>query len=315
MDRPRPRNGGSRRGFAEICCDNVSTSVAVRLMRHIILALVCFCFALRAEAAELKFATWNLEWLTTRQAGDPALPRDVQPRRPADFARLRAYALQLDADVVALQEVDSRAAAEQVFPPDRYSLHLTHERVVQRVGFAVRRGLHYRVNPDVTAIEVAPHLRLRSGADITLHLPDGPLRLLAVHLKMGCEKGRLTGRTRRACAELGAQVPALQAWIAARRQAHVPFLIMGDFNRWMSPRDRLWQALDQVAPLERATAGRSSPCWGGENFIDHIIAGGRARQWMQPDTLRVLVFRETGAAWRQRLSDHCPVSVRLQVPG
>ena len=283
-------------------------------MRRIILVLVCLCFALRAEAAELKFATWNLEWLTQRRADDPALPRDVHPRRASDFVRLRAYALQLDADVVALQEVDGRAAAERVFPSDRYSLHLTHDRVVQRVGFAVRRGLSYRVNPDVTAIEVDPYLRLRSGADITLHLPAGPLRLLAVHLKTGCQRGRLTGRTRRSCAELGAQVPAIQAWIAARRREHVPFLIMGDFNRWMNAHDQMWRALDRVAPLKRATAGRSSPCWGGENFIDHIIAGGPARRWMQPDTLRVLVYRETGSVWKRRLSDHCPVSVRLQVP-
>jgi len=28
----------------------------------------------------------------------------------------------------------------------------------------------------------------------------------------------------------------------------------------------------------------------------------------------VLVYRETGAAWKRRLSDHCPVSVRLHVP-
>jgi hypothetical protein len=31
--------------------------------------------------------------------------------------------------------------------------------------------------------------------------------------------------------------------------------------------------------------------------------------------LRVLRYRETGAEWKERLSDHCPVSVRLAVPG
>jgi exonuclease III len=66
--------------------------------------------------------------------------------------------------------------------------------------------------------------------------------------------------------------------------------------------------------LTRATEGRASPCWGGEAFIDHIMLGGAAREWLQPDTLRVLTYRETGAEWQQRLSDHCPVSVRLRVP-
>lgn len=283
-------------------------------MRAVILG-IALCLAITtARAAELKFATWNLDWLTQRPAGDRALPSDVHPRRTADFVRLRQYALQLDADVIALQEVDGRAAAQRVFPPDRYSLHLTHDDRVQRVGFAVRRGLPYTVNPDVTAIELGPRLGLRSGADITLHLAGGPLRILAVHLKTGCSGRRLSRRSRGSCAELREQIPPLQAWIAARRREGVPFLVMGDFNRWMNAHDQLWRALNRTAPLARATEGRSSPCWGGEAFIDHIIAGGVARAWLQPDTLRVLVYRETEAAWKGRLSDHCPVSVRLDVP-
>ena len=43
-----------------------------------------------------------------------------------------------------------------------------------------------------------------------------------------------------------------------------------------------------------------------------ILAGGAARGWMQADTLRVMTFRE-GA--KERLSDHCPVSVRFRLPG
>jgi hypothetical protein len=44
------------------------------------------------------------------------------------------------------------------------------------------------------------------------------------------------------------------------------------------------------------------------------LLGGAARAWLLPDTLRVLTYRETGEAWKERLSDHCPVSVRLHAP-
>lgn len=284
-------------------------------MLRLFTLLLCLSASLGARAAELKFATWNLEWLTERPAGDPALPPDVHPRHAEDFDLLRHYALQLNADVVAVQEVDGRAAAQRVFPPDRYSLHLTQDRRLQRVGFAVRRGLHYDVNPDVIAIEGDPSLRLRSGADITLHLPEGDLRILAVHLKTGCAKQRLTRARNLSCAELQAQIPPLAAWITARRQEGAAFLLMGDFNRWMDSRDQVWRELTKAAPLARATEGRSSPCWGREAFIDHIIAGGAARQWTQSDTLRVMVYQETEPVWKQRLSDHCPVSIRLRVPG
>ena len=35
---------------------------------------------------------------------------------------------------------------------------------------------------------------------------------------------------------------------------------------------------------------------------------------MQPATLSVQVFRETDEAWKERLSDHCAVSVHFRLP-
>src|SRR5690242_15083143 len=69
----------------------------------IVLFLAFLAFA-PAAAGELKFVTWNLNWLTARQTG---LPQDVTPRTTGDFDRLRSYARQLNADVVAIEEVDN----------------------------------------------------------------------------------------------------------------------------------------------------------------------------------------------------------------
>jgi hypothetical protein len=200
-----------------------------------------------------------------------------------------------------------------VFPPERYALHLTADHVVQRVGFAVRRGLAFTANPDLTTLD-PPGSRLRSGADITLTWPGGRLRLLAVHLKQGCRQEPLTDPHRRACPVLREQLAALLGWVASRQAEGVPFVLAGDFGRWMDNGDAFWAALQRAGGLVRATEGRSSPCWGGGGFIDHIIAGGAAREWMRPETLRVLVYRETADEWRQRLSGHCPVSVRFVLP-
>jgi hypothetical protein len=35
---------------------------------------------------------------------------------------------------------------------------------------------------------------------------------------------------------------------------------------------------------------------------------------MVPDSLRVMVYAERDRAFRDRLSDHCPISVRLRLP-
>lgn len=284
-------------------------------MIRLLIALILLAASGPAWARELKVATWNMEWLTLRLAGDPILPLELTPKRPEDRALLRRYALALDADVVALQEVDGPEVAAEVFPPDRYALYFTRDQVVQRVGFAVRRGIAVRQNPDLVALDVEPfaRFRLRSGVDITLDFPGGRLRLLGVHLKSGCHEARLSnaGRT---CDTLRRQVAPLQGWIAQRREEGAPFLLMGDFNRRMDGRDELLADLNEAAPLLRVTEGRANPCWGGASFIDHILAGGAARGWVDPNSLRVLVYRE-GTEAKERLSDHCPVSVRLQLPG
>lgn len=275
--------------------------------------LICLLLLLPRPglSADLKIATWNLNWLTTRSAGDPDLPRDVTPRSDDDFARLAQYAKELNADVVAIEEIDGVSAASKVFAREQYSIHMTRDHVVQRVGIVVRRGLRYDINPDITVL--SEH-HLRSGADITLHLGASDLRILAVHLKKGCREVPLPNAKSRVCEELRAQIPPLTDWIAARRQEGTPFLILGDFNRWMDGNDTFLAELRQAAPLVRATEGHSSPCWGGEDFIDHILAGGQAAGWMRPDTFRVLIYRETERSWQDRLSDHCPLSVRFVIP-
>ena len=288
----------------------------IRLFLAALLIATCPLLSQSAAARVLKIATWNLEWLTLRPAGDPALPETVIPKRPEDRALLRRYAQALDADVVALEEVDGPEAAAEIFTPDRYALFFSHDDVVQRVGFAVRRGIAVAQNPDLAALDIYPnaHFRLRSGVDITVDLAGNRIRLLGVHLKSGCHYGALTGNAGRVCETLRRQIPPLQGWIAQRREEGVPFALLGDFNRRMDGRDEMMAALDQAAPLLRVTEGRSTPCWGGNSFIDHIMLGGAARGWLEPNSMRVMVYRE-GEDAKERLSDHCPVSVRLDLPG
>ncbi len=283
---------------------------------RLLVLLAPLALAPPAAGEGLKIATWNMNWLTSRPAGDRALPANVRPKPEDGLVLLRRYAEVLDADVVALQEVDGAAMAARVFPAERYSIHITRDSVVQRVAFAIRRGLPYRAHPDLADLTgpAGNQSRLRSGADISLDLPAGELRILNVHLKSGCKQDKLTGYVNSTCETLRGQIAPLQGWIAARRDARTAFLLIGDFNRWMDHGDAFWAGLEKITPLSRATAGKSTPCWGGGGFIDHIIAGGAARSWLQADSLRVLTYRETGAEWKEILSDHCPVSARI-LPG
>ncbi|MBW6396713.1 endonuclease/exonuclease/phosphatase family protein [Roseomonas sp. HJA6] len=280
--------------------------------------LLCALLALPVRAAELKLAAWNLEWLTTKAAGHPDLPSSRPARSSEDFARLRAYADRLAADVIAIQEVDGPLAAARVFDSTRYDFHFPAETDIQRAGFAWRRGLAVTRNPDVMALDLAPTARrsLRRGADITVRDGDGPpIRLLSLHLDGGCARDSVLQPDSRDCQNLGRQATILRDWIAARRQEGIAFAILGDFNRRMARDDEFLGILTEAAPLTRVTEGLSNPCQSRDSrtrpFIDHILLGGPARDWLVRDSFRVLVYAERDPAILARLSDHCPISVRL----
>ena len=79
-----------------------------------------------------------------------------RPKRSEDIDALRRYALMLDADVIAFQEVDGPEIAAMVFPPERYVVVTTADDVVQRVGFAVRRNIPFVRNPDLVGLGRIP---------------------------------------------------------------------------------------------------------------------------------------------------------------
>jgi endonuclease/exonuclease/phosphatase family metal-dependent hydrolase len=219
--------------------------------------------------------------------------------------------------------VDGPEAAARVLDPATYAFFFAREADVQRTGFAVRRTLRAVQNEDLERLDVRAGARrsLRRGTDVTVELPGrARLRLLSVHLNAGCPSGPLD-RADGECETLQRQAEVLGGWVAARRLEGVAFAILGDFNRRMTaPGDDMLRTLaGPEAPLLRTTEGQSNPCWagarGGRPFIDHILLGGAAERWFLRDSLRVLVYAEQGPEARERLSDHCPVSIRLRLPG
>jgi endonuclease/exonuclease/phosphatase family metal-dependent hydrolase len=268
----------------------------------------------RPAASGLRIATWNVEHLAERDGSG------CRPRTEADYRALREHADALDADVIAFQEVETRAAAERVFDPARYTILIenragtadrgdcgrgTQRLNAQRTGFAIRKGLRFERQPDLAELQLGDP-DLRSAVDVIVR-PEGaePVRLLSVHLKSGCN----AGAEREACPVLFQQVPVLERWIDARAAEPVRFAVLGDFNRRLAmPGDALWREWDDASPanadLSLAAGERAARCNPRyADFIDHIVLDRRA-------TVTASDFAEHTYAG-DALSDHCAVSVVL----
>lgn len=274
-----------------------------------------------APTGPLKIAAWNLEHLAERDG------QGCRPRTEADYAALRRYAEALDADVIAFQEVETRKAAERVFTPDRYEVVMSSRPASgrggacygapsqtilnQAVGFAIRKGVAWSRNPDLSALGLG-NPDLRWGVDVTV-TASAPLRLLNVHLKSGCNSGR--SPTDPDCPVLFDQAPVLDAWIDQRAANGETFVVLGDWNRRLAARDDAFFAeLNDGDPpgsgFTLASGGVAAGCKARyREHIDHIVMGAGAAERMVPGSFEEFTY---GVPEAEHPSDHCPVSVRLR---
>jgi endonuclease/exonuclease/phosphatase family metal-dependent hydrolase len=267
----------------------------------------------------IKLAAWNMEHLAERNGSG------CRPRSDADYAAMRAYVDDLGADVIAFQEVESKAAAERVFDPAIYTV-VIEDRVgtgrsgecrgqegltinAQRTGFAIRSGVPFERQPDFTAVQVG-NPDLRSGVDLIIRPRGGePIRVLSVHLKSGCS----AGDRNEACAALFEQVPVIEQWIDQRAAEEVRFAVLGDFNRRLAmPADTIWAAWDDTSPpnsdLSLASGEQTAQCNPRyRDFIDFIVLDHRAAADFVLGGFEEKTFGGDG------LSDHCAISASLSL--
>ena len=254
------------------------------------------CDAGESEAP-LRIATWNLEHLN--DSGEEG----CIPREQADYDAIARRVAELGADIVAFPEVENVAAARRVFPEADWSVEVSTrpdagagpecwDRPGARLshlatGFAIRKGVAYRRNGDLTALgpPVRPGERAsqRWGTDITVTAGGRELRLVSVHLKSGCWSSVQDKDDERVetCKTLREQVVLLKAWVDERRAAGTAFVILGDFNRRLAiSGDWAWGILSPPsAPLALPTGDITYGCDPRfKEFIDHLVLGGEATE-------------------------------------
>ncbi len=302
----------------------------------------------QAAHKQLRLATWNIEYLISSEThhslssncvkrGDLVDGRQrllpcaiaLRPtRNAADLAALRKYANRLNADVIALQEVDGPEVAATVFPG--YDFCFTQRANVQKNGFAIRRGLPFRCEKEYTPLSLVE--QVRRGVVVTV-LPNtaNQMRLMSVHLKSGCPEEPLTSDSEN-CRLLSEQIKPLEAWIDTAAKRKERFAVLGDFNRRFSlegPHARdtqgrslaVWPEIDDADPPDADLLDISSDqafvkCSFSDpylQYIDTILIGRRLSGQIIDRSFSRVAFDSDDVNSNRWLSDHCPVAIDLKL--
>ena len=275
-------------------------------------------------AASLKIVSWNIEHL----ADD--IGKGCKPRSAMDYQALANYAATLNADIIALQEVQSEKALQRVFPKSDWNYVVSSRAdnesyecrgmngalsTPQRTAFVIKKGVDYNANADFKKLAIG-NPGLRYGTSVSVN--NGTLELLNVHMKSGCFVSDYRDKERKACLTYQQQAPILEKWVNTQVEKKQAFAVMGDFNhRLVDQGNRYWQELSKengerillssMQNLESCHPKYKSP-------IDHIITGPISTQWIVDGSQQVDAFGVSGElSYEQMLSDHCPISLELAI--
>lgn len=281
--------------------------------------------ALASDTKDIKFVSWNVEHLAENNG------EGCRPRNDQDYAKLRMFAEKLDADVISLQEVESKKAVHRVFPKSDWQVVMSdrpasavyecrgsgRQSTQQKVAIAIRNDIDFKPLSSFKKLGLGME-GLRYGVSVRLNIAKQPLDVLAVHLKSGCFVDNYQTADRKACKVLSKQVPILDNWVEERLKQDKAFVIMGDFNhRLAAANNRLWQDL---------TAMQGQPVWITNTMsnllgchpkypapIDHILLSPQATTLLKSGSEKVHLYGESRSRTniKDMLSDHCPISMVL----
>lgn len=317
----------------------------------LLLALVLAGGPLRTEP--ITIASWNIANLHHEEGFHLRAFSETfhsVARDTADFALLAAYRDRIalgsrPADIIALQEIGTRAALERLFPNALYETMISprwrDDDMPEGEGdvftaIAVRRDAGIRVIarsdlPELGILHTDGH-ETRAGTGALIEARGQLFWFLSVHLKSSCRGVKsIETSINDNCQTLWRQAGILRSWIEEKQASGHPFIIAGDFNRdlrRLAGADPFWKALNGVAPMQvlRAPemvkypifADRTCPTRRGTSTqpIDwFLIERNLARHVLLGTFLETHFSEEDMASSRggRGLSDHCPISLQLAI--
>ncbi len=262
----------------------------------------------------IKLATYNVGDLF----GDGALaPKDKKPKPEEELQAVADTLCAMDADVVALQEVQSEEVLDrsllQRLPPTAYPYRkvFAARGSVHNVAILSRYPMSDESRVDGIPIVGQPAKATRGVAGATVDVPGWPLRFYDVHFKADPfyarpftpQQLREAGETRR--------LESRQLIDVMRPYPGQHYAAAGDLNTTQDQPEVQYLVAGESAPLRDPLAGRRDPdSWSHpatQSRKDYIL--------LDPETAKhVVSVQVVRTPQALKASDHLPVMVELELP-
>ncbi len=277
------------------------------------LSNICCACSTEKNVDRITLGTFNMEWFGDNSADDH------KPRSEADDKLLALVLSDIDADVLAVQEVENEEALKRLLQhiakegSSEYRIALGVSGGKQKVGFLYRKPVELVSVREIDAIAVEKG-RTRAGLLAFFRVGGFEWAMLAVHLKSTSRADSTPELVQHSLALRTAQAAEILTFANSFQQTYSakPLFILGDFNDSPGKKRTTLDILKHAPNLTFLTEDLASCSYSGLPTIDHIIAGSSATGRVLRGTLRTVNFRamlpEKAA---ERVSDHCPVVVQF----
>ncbi|MCS6809449.1 MAG: endonuclease/exonuclease/phosphatase family protein [Bacteroidota bacterium] len=262
-----------------------------------------------------------MEWLGDNTSDDRKL------RSYEDNQRLRQILCDVDADILAVQEVEHEQALQRVLidsskvkHPDaakllHYAFVLGNTGGKQRIGFLYRFPVQLLWVQEVLGIAVEEG-RTRAGLLAMFRVDTIQWLVLAVHLKSSSRSDSTQELRRRSISIRAAQAAYVRHLTDSlcTHMPSVPFVILGDFNDTPRRRHTTLDTLQSSPHLTFLTLDQTSCAFSGLPSIDHIVVSHAALQRFMRGTLRTInTYAMLPEHAARQISDHCPIVAQFSI--
>jgi predicted extracellular nuclease len=261
----------------------------------------------------ITLGTFNMEWFGDNSADDH------KPRSEADDKLFAVVLGDIDADVLAVQEVENEQALKRLLQhvagenTSEYRIALGVSGGKQNVGFLYRKHIELVSVRELEAIAVEKG-RTRAGLLAFFRIGGFEWAMLTVHLKSTSRADSTPELVQHSITLRTAQAVEILTFANSFQQTHPtkPLFILGDFNDSPRKKRTTLDTLKYSPNLTFLTEHLVSCSYSGLPGIDHIIASSSAAKRVLRGTIHTVNFRamlpEKAA---ERISDHCPVVVQF----